>query len=89
MWLWLRNTCVPFYDTYWTHRGFEEYGRIFKKKPFSNLDKTEISNDEVNKLLSAELDKITWHFGEGRLNPSTIACIIAEVESKLEAKYGT
>jgi hypothetical protein len=33
------------------------------------------------------MGNITIHFGEGRLNPSTIACVIAEVEHKLMEKY--
>lgn len=88
MWIWLRNTCVPFYDTYWTQRGFDEFEKMFKRKPFSNLDTAKINIDEVNKILSVEMEKASWHFGEGRLNPSTIACVIAEVENIFKAKQG-
>ncbi|WP_330278058.1 hypothetical protein OG205_21755 [Lentzea sp. NBC_00516] len=33
--------------------------------------------------LDREFEKAIIHFGEGRLNPSTIACVIAEAEKKL------
>lgn len=87
MWAWLRATCVPFYDMYWTQRGMEEFEKVFRRKPFSNLDESKVSLGEVLELLRDEFDKTTVHWGEGRLNPSTIACVIAEIEERLLLKY--
>ena len=83
MWIWLRATCGSFYDMYWTRRGLEEFERMFRRKPFSDLDESKVNPDEAIEWLRAELRKTTIHYGEGRLNPSTIACVIAEVEEKL------
>jgi hypothetical protein len=83
MWVWLRATCGSFYDTYWTQRGFDEFEKMFKRKPFSSLDASKVSPEMVNELLRTEMRNTTIHYGEGRLNPSTIACVIAEVEEKL------
>lgn len=88
MWVWLRTTCAASYDTYWTQRGIEEFERMFRRKPFSDLDESKVSSSEVIALLKDEINKTTVHWGEGRLNPSTIAFVIAEVEGKLMLKYG-
>ena len=87
MWVWLRATCVPFYDMYWMQRGFEEFEKMFRRKPFSNLDERKINHNDVIELLREEFDRATIHWGEGRLNPSTLACIIAEVEERLMQKH--
>ena len=87
MWLWLRATCISLYDTYWTQRGIEEFEKMFDRKPFSNLDESKVSPNEALGLLRQEFDQTTVHWGEGRLNPSTIACVIAEIEEKLTHKY--
>src|SRR5204862_5768142 len=51
MWLWLRATCISFYDTYWTQRGIEEFEKMFGRKPFSNLDESKVSPNEAFGLL--------------------------------------
>ena len=83
MWVWLRATGVSFYDTYWTQRGMEEFEKMFKRKPFSSLDAGKVGPDMVLELLWSEMCKTIIHYGEGRLNPSAIACVLAEVEEKL------
>lgn len=87
MWAWLRATCAPCYDVYWTQRGIEEFEKIFSRKLFSNLDQNKVGRNEAIQLLRQEFDKTTIHWGEGRLNPSTIACVLAEIEEKLMQKY--
>jgi hypothetical protein len=86
MWVWLRATCSSLYDIYWTQRGFEEFEKMFGRKPFSELDESQASTNEAVELLRDELRNTTIHYGEGRLNPSTIACVIAEIEEKLGQK---
>jgi hypothetical protein len=34
MWIWLRASCAPFYDTYRATRGVQEFERIFGREPF-------------------------------------------------------
>jgi hypothetical protein len=79
MWFWLRSRAVPFYDTEWIISGLEEYQRLFGKRPFTGSNSLDVS-----KLKSAIRDfrrQAIIHFGEGRPNPSTLAWVIAKVES--------
>ena len=83
MWIWLRANCVPFYDMYWTNRGAEEFEVMFGRPPFSTPAFTSDLIDEAMQIIRTEIDHATIHWGEGRLNPSTIASIFALVEEKL------
>ncbi|AXB43979.1 HNH endonuclease [Amycolatopsis albispora] len=92
MWRWLRATCVPLYDTYWTIRGTAEFEVMFGRKPLECLLAAGIAVDELTDgfraVLKDEFARAVIHFGEGRLNPSTIACIMAEAERKLAHHHG-
>lgn len=91
MWRWLRATCVPLYDTYWTTRGWEEFEMMFGRKPLQCFREAGVPSrelaDEYAALLENEFTRAVIHFGEGRLNPSSIACVIAEAEKKLALRY--
>src|SRR5437899_1035059 len=77
MWLWLRATCVPFYDSYWTDRGIQEFERIFRRLPFSTVPPNQYPNPaQLGTLISAKMEEAITHFGEGLLNPSTVAWIL-------------
>jgi hypothetical protein len=89
MWIWMRTTCVPFYDLYWTTRGVHEFEKMFGRKPFSSPDFKAVSEKEALELLRKEMRKATIHFGEGRLNPSTIASIFALLEERLTGHLPT
>ena len=95
MWLWIKKTPVamaknyPFaagmYDSYWIVRGFQEYEQMFGRSPLStivceNAEKADQALQMFRKLLDEEFKKAKIHWGEGRLNPSTIACILAAAE---------
>lgn len=84
MWVWLENTGGPFY---WELRGREEYRKMFGREPFSLLEElleeNKITIESSNDMLKEELRKTKLHFGEGRLNPSTIASIWSKLEEKL------
>jgi hypothetical protein len=86
VWIWLRATCVPFYDLYWTVRGAQEFEKMFQRRPFSGPEFEGIDRDQVKQLLGKEMEKATIHFGEGRLNPATIVCIFARIEERLTGK---
>jgi hypothetical protein len=79
----MRTTCVPFYDLYWTTRGVEEFEKMFGRKPFSTLDFDQVSEKDALELLRQEIKKATIHFGQGRMNPSTIASIFALIEERV------
>lgn len=84
MWIWLRSTCVPIYDRYWTERGLQEFEKMFGRKPFATLEFDGLPEEQTRALLRKE--KVTIHFGEGRLNPSTIACLFALVEEQVTGR---
>lgn len=86
MWIWLRATCVPFYDSYWTIRGNFEFEQMFGRLPFSEIELSESQKQLAEKFFEEEIRNATIHFGEGRMNPSTIACIFARVEERLTGK---
>ncbi|NUQ76099.1 MAG: HNH endonuclease [Polyangiaceae bacterium] len=83
MWIWLRATCAPFYENYWSLRGAEEFEEMFGRRPFSGPEFSPALVTKACGLLREEMDKATIHWGEGRLNPSTIASIYALVEERL------
>jgi HNH endonuclease len=83
MWIWMRATCVPFYDLYWTTRGVEEFEKMFGRKPFTSIEFDPVSENNALELLREEIKKATIHFGEGRMNPSTIASIFALIEERI------
>ncbi len=83
MWVWLRSTCVPFYDTFLVSRAVQEFMRMFGRYPFASI-KSEMLNSEVfRSILKDELTKTIIHYGEGRRNPATLACIYARTEERL------
>lgn len=83
MWIWLRATCMSFYDLYWTARGAEEFEEMFGRPPFSGPDFSTGLVSQAQELLGTEISRAVIHWGEGRLNPSTIASIFALVEERL------
>ena len=83
MWIWLRATHVPFYDTYWSLRGAQEFKAMFGHQPFSGPHFTDDRLDKAKAILRSEISRATIHWGEGRLNPSTIASIYALVEEQI------
>jgi hypothetical protein len=82
MWTWLRAHAVPFYGTYWDERGFREYEFIFGNKPFDGLD-LEKFRPGLTEAMRRHLQKTSTHWGQGKLNPSTIAWVIRRTEEEL------
>lgn len=87
-----QNTSVTLYDTYWTIRGLEEFQAMFGRQPLdwaSSIIGTDSElAQEFTLEMQNELGRVVRHFGEGRLNPSTIACILAEIEKTLASRHG-
>jgi len=86
MWIWLRSTCVPWYDMYWTERGVQEFEKMFGRKPFATPEFASITAEQTTVLLRKQMSKVTRHFGEGSLNPSTIASIFALIEEQVTGR---
>jgi hypothetical protein len=76
MWVWLRRYAVALYDTDWLIRGFEEFERIFGRKPFVSAQE-DVPKERVQDAYRRVREAMTVHFGEGRLNPSSVAWMIA------------
>jgi hypothetical protein len=51
--------------------------------PFTAPEFNRFSREEALSVMRSEMEKAIMHFGEGHLNPSTIACIFALVEERL------
>ncbi len=83
MWLWIESTAVPVHDTYWTYGVIEEFERIFGRKPFENMLEDASLLESARALMRAEYQNVIVHYGEGRLNAATSACVIAEIERNL------
>jgi hypothetical protein len=58
---------------------------MFGRKPFEGLD-AKVIESEARPHFKAAFQRATIHFGEGRMNPATIACIFAMVEEQLTGK---
>lgn len=86
MWIWLRTTCTPLYDFYLMIRGIQEFEKMFGRKPFINTDLIQINRGLLDQLVGEEMDKAIIHFGVGRLNPSTIASVLALIEERMTGK---
>jgi hypothetical protein len=86
MWIWLRASCAPFYDTYWATRGVQEFERIFGREPFAGPEFKNIEREQALQALREEMRKTTLHLGEGRLNPATTAFLFALIEERLIGK---
>lgn len=82
MWTWLRVHAVPFYGLYWQERGFREYEFIFGKKPFDGLNLQEIM-PALQDAMGRYMRETSTHWGQGKLNPSTIAWVLRRTEEEL------
>lgn len=83
MWIWLRKTSVPIYDTYRFEKGMMEFEKLFGRKPHfrSGVDDPASYLAEFQSALKEHMGAVTVHFGHGgRLNPATIACLIHKIE---------
>jgi hypothetical protein len=64
---------------------------MFGRKPFTSkdFDFDAVTKEKGLELLRREMSKATIHFGEGRMNPSTIASIFALIEERLTGHPST
>lgn len=81
IWVWLRAHAASCYGTYWQIRGFEEYELVYGSKPFAGLaDQPELV-DRMRAAMKKHLRSVSTHWGQGKLNPATVAWVLRQVES--------
>lgn len=83
MWTWLRAHAVSCYGTYWQDRGLREYEFIYKRKPFAEFDDPELVLSKLREAMKEYLGKVSTHWGQGKLNPATVAWLLHQVEGDL------
>jgi hypothetical protein len=83
MWDWLRAHAVSFYGTYWQARGFREYELVYGEKPFSGLDWTDEMIEEVKGMVKALMPCTSRHWGQGKINPSSVVWVLRQVDQKV------
>lgn len=86
MWVWLRAHWVPFYGMYWYERGLREYEFLFKKKPLGALAGNKSLCDRLMAAVAVHIRKTSAHWGQGRINPATIAWLILKAETEIMAE---
>jgi hypothetical protein len=74
---------------YWTTRGVQEFEKMFGRKPFTTPQFDGLAEGRAVELLREEMRKATIHFGEGRMNPSTMASIFALIEERVTGRLPT
>ncbi len=84
MWIWLRSTCVPLYQTFLISRAIQEYIRMFGRYPFiPHISLDDLYSSKFLEVLQDELKKTIVHYGEGRRNAATLACVFARTEERI------
>ena len=89
MWIWLRAHAQSFYESYWTMRATEEFRKLFGFEPgkmlLDHVLQKGLQEDEAaaryKEAMSGMLRRVTFHWGQGHLNPSTFACLMHMVET--------
>src|SRR5439155_8317306 len=67
MWIWLRATSVPLYDTWIWSRALQEFEKMFGRLPFAGDDVDELMNSDWQSIVRQEWKNAVVHFGEGRM----------------------
>ncbi|MBJ7428768.1 MAG: hypothetical protein JHD28_07425 [Bacteroidia bacterium] len=84
---WLKSQKTDIYGFYWQMRGLKEYESIYNETIEEAFSRCGIGINEMNKIeieIKNAMERTIIHFGEGRLNPSTIAGIFKKVITNLE-----
>jgi HNH endonuclease len=81
MWIWLRAHAATYYGTYWYQRGLQEYEFVYHAKPLANMGDDATILPRLNAVMQRYIQHSGVHWGQGRLNPATIAWVIRQVES--------
>jgi HNH endonuclease len=80
IWTWLREHAVSLYGTYWYQRGLREYEFVYHEKPFLGMKPDATVLSRFNAAIELYVRQTSTHWGQGKLNPATIAWLIRNVE---------
>ena len=81
MWIWLRANAFPLYNSSLYFRAVIEFEHMFGRKPFPGMRCSEFK--DLDEQIAEIADSAVIHWGEGRRNPATIACMFAMLEERL------
>ncbi len=85
MWVWLRAHAASFYGTYWYNRGLREFEFIYGRKPLAEFtEKPECLMPKLTVAIDNYITQTSTHWGQGKLNPATIAWLLRQVEKELD-----
>ena len=91
MWDWLHAYAVPFYDTFWTIQGMEEYKKIYSVSFSDELKArgvTEQDQKELEAILQQQLARTSYHFGDPHLNIATLAGLYRMTLKEFDRMHG-
>jgi HNH endonuclease len=88
MWMWLRAHAASVYGTYWYNRGLNEYKFLFGTEPFVDVNHAALLLPELRIAIERYVRQTSTHWGQGKLNPATIAWLLRQVvrEARHEAE---
>ncbi len=81
--MWLRAHAARFYGTYWHIRGVREYEFIHGKKPLEDIEECGSLLPKLRAAIQKHIKQTNTHWGQGKLNPATIAWLIRQIELEL------
>ena len=95
MWIWLRAHAQPLYDSYWMTRATEEFQKLFSRRPGKMLlDHAQLNGLDENAAVTRYQEALSgmhrhavFHWGQGRINPSTFACMLHIAETAAVEKW--
>lgn len=87
MWIWLRSHASTFYDFSIWARAAIEFRIMFGRLPFSEIPPDQVQQCLVRAKEIFELDLVVVHWGEGRKNAATLACLFARIEEAISGKH--
>jgi hypothetical protein len=67
-------------------RSAEEYVTLFSKAALEGMNVAAVPVEEMRLLLRQTLRETVVRFGEGRLNPITVTCVIQQIGQILRAE---
>jgi hypothetical protein len=80
MWTWLRAHAVSVYGSYWYQRGLREYEFVYRTKPFLGMEEDAKVLSRQRRAIKRYIQQTSTHWGQGKLNPATIAWLIRQAE---------
>jgi hypothetical protein len=85
-WDWLKAHNAIFYDTYWIEKGMKEYQFIYKKPVVQELLNLKFPEEQILCLMKQKMKNASWHWGQPRMNPATIAGVFRMMVKELQTQ---